>query len=276
LRAFFCQGILHAAADPPGVRGEVIVESQPNAAVSVRELDFSYDGRNLVLDKANFDILRGEFAAVIGPNGGGKTTLLKLILGLLEPRRGSVRVFGAHPAVARRRVGYMPQHAKMDPDFPVSVMDVVLMGRLGHGVGVGPFRRKDREIATASLEEVGCADLGRRPLAELSSGQKQRVLVARALACEPELLLLDEPTSNLDPSVQDDVQDLLALLNRRMTIVVVSHDVAFVSKYVKRVVCVNRTVALHPTSEIKGDVVSMLYGRSGVRLVDHEHRTHEH
>jgi zinc transport system ATP-binding protein len=248
---------------------------KPTSAVSVRDVEFSYDGRNLVLENGNFEILEGEFAAMIGPNGGGKTTLLKLFLGLLEPQRGVVRVFGSRPALARRRVGYMPQYPNLDPDFPVTVMDVVLMGRLGHGPGVGPFRRKDKEIARSALDEVGCADLIGRPLSKLSSGQRQRVLVARALACQPDLLLLDEPTSNLDPSVQDDIQDLLNVLNRRMTIVVVSHDVAFVSKYVKRVVCVNRTIAIHPTSEIKGDVFSKLYGRSDLRLVDHEHRTHD-
>lgn len=252
------------------------MEPTKTPAVAVRDLEFAYDGRVPVLEKVTFDIVDGEFAAIIGPNGGGKTTLLKLFLGLLEPQRGSIRVFGARPIVARRRVGYMPQYPRLDPDFPVSVMDVVLMGRLGHGHSVGPYRRRDREIARSALEEVGAANLSGTPFSQLSSGQRQRVLVARALACEPELLLLDEPTSNLDPSVQDDVQDLLHELNRRMTIVVVSHDVAFVSKYVKRVVCVNRTVALHPTSEIKGDVFSMLYGQSGVRLVDHEHRTHEH
>ena len=251
------------------------MEKSKTTAVSVRGVDFSYDGHNLVLEGAEFDILEGEFAAVIGPNGGGKTTLLKLFLGLLEPQRGLVRVFGARPSVARRRVGYMPQYPKLDPDFPVTVMDVVLMGRLGHGPAFGPFRRRDREIARSSLDEVGSGDLIRRPLSQLSSGQRQRVLIARALACQPDMLFLDEPTSNLDPSVQDDVQDLLNVLNRRMTIVVVSHDVAFVSKHVQKVVCVNRTVALHPTSQIEGDVFSALYGRSGVRLVDHEHRTHD-
>jgi zinc transport system ATP-binding protein len=252
------------------------MDNNTTIAVSVRELVFSYDGRNPVLENVNFDILEGEFAAIIGPNGGGKTTLLKLFLGLLEPQRGIIRVFGTRPAVARRRIGYMPQYPKMDTEFPVTVMDVVLMGRLGHGPGVGPFRGRDKKAGRAALEEVGCADLATRSLAQLSSGQRQRVLIARALACQPDLLLLDEPTSNLDPSVQDDVQDLLATLNRRMTIVVVSHDVAFVSKYVEKVVCVNRTVALHPTSEIKGDVFSTLYGATGVRLVDHEQRTHDH
>ena len=167
----------------------------------------------------------------------------------------------------------MPQYPKLDPEFPVTVLDVVLMGRLGHSRAVGPFRQEDRETAISALNEVSCADLRNRPFSTLSSGQRQRVLIARALASEPDLLLLDEPTSNLDPSVQDDLQDLLHTLNERMTVIVVSHDVGFVSKYVEKVICVNRTVALHPTSEMKGDLISMLYGKTGVRFVDHRHQT---
>jgi zinc transport system ATP-binding protein len=251
------------------------MEHKTGPVVSAKDLSFSYDGKNLALENAAFEILDGEFAAIIGPNGGGKTTLLKLILGLVEPTQGEVRVFGTTPRAARRRIGYMPQYPRFDPDFPVTVMDVVLMGRLGHAPTVGPFRRRDKDVARSALGEVSCADLAGRSFAALSSGQRQRVLIARALACEPDLLLLDEPTSNLDPSVQDDVQDLLHALNRRMTMIVVSHDVAFVSKYVSKVVCVNRTVALHPTTEIKADLFTVLYGQNGVRLVDHEHRTRE-
>lgn len=252
------------------------MDNRTNPVVSAKGLSFSYDTKNLVLENADFEILEGEFAAIIGPNGGGKTTLLKLILGLLDPTQGEIRVFGAAPRLARRRIGYMPQYPRFDPEFPVTVMDVVLMGRLGHAPVLGPFRRSDKDVARSALGEVSCVDLAGRPFAALSSGQRQRVLIARALACKPDLMLLDEPTSNLDPSVQDDVQDLLHALNRRMTVIVVSHDVAFVSKYVSKVVCVNRTVALHPTAEIKADLFTVLYGQSGVRLVDHEHRSHEH
>jgi zinc transport system ATP-binding protein len=248
---------------------------QDSQVISVRDVSFSYDGRDSVLDSARFDVNRDDFAAIIGPNGGGKTTLLKLILGLLEPQKGIVRVFGSAPAVARKRIGYMPQYQRFDPEFPVTVMDVVLMGRLGHAPSIGTFRREDRAIARSVLEEVSCAGLSKRPFASLSSGQRQRVVIARALASRPDLLLLDEPTSNLDPSVQDDVQELLHGLSPRMTIIVVSHDVAFVSKYVNKVICVNRTVAVHPTSEIKGDLFSVLYGQPGVRLVNHEHRAPE-
>ncbi|UCG50958.1 MAG: ABC transporter ATP-binding protein [Candidatus Latescibacterota bacterium] len=249
------------------------MQSEP--VIRVRDLDFSYDGRNLVLEDVNVDVNGGEFAAVIGPNGGGKTTLLRLILGLLEPQRGTIDVFDRRPCESRRRIGYMPQYPRLDPDFPVTVMDVALMGRLAKGPRVGPYRRVDRDVALGALDEVSCADLRNRSFSRLSSGQRQRVLIARALSSEPDLLLLDEPTSNLDPSVQDDLHDLLHTLNERMTVIVVSHDVAFVSKHVNRVVCVNRTVALHPTSEMKGDLVSMLYGDHGVRLVDHEHHSHE-
>ena len=243
--------------------------------IAARDLNFSYDRRNLVLENVTFDILKNEFAAVIGPNGGGKTTLLKLVLGLLEPAHGTIRVFGARAPAVRRRIGYMPQYPSLDPEFPVTVMDIVLMGRLGKAPLLGPFRRKDRESAMEALEETSCADLKDRPFSALSSGQRQRILISRALASDPELLMLDEPTSNLDPSVQDDILDLLHMLNERMTIIVVSHDVAFVSKYVEKVVCVNRTVALHPTSEMKSELISMLYGGSDVRLVDHERHTHE-
>jgi zinc transport system ATP-binding protein len=247
-----------------------------NPAISLRDVSFSYDGKHVALDGASFEIDRKDFAAIIGPNGGGKTTLLKIFLGLLDPQSGIVRILGVKPPEARRRVGYMPQYQRFDPEFPVTVTDVVLMGRLGHAPLIGSFRRDDKDIARKVLEEVSCAGLSKRPFASLSSGQRQRVLIARALASHPELLLLDEPTSNLDPSVQDDVQELLHGLSRRMTIVVVSHDVAFVSKYVNKVVCVNRTVAVHPTSEIRGDLFAVLYGQPGVRLVDHEHRSPEH
>ena len=149
------------------------------------------------------------------------------------------------------------------------------MGRLGRGRKVGPYARRDREAAEKALEEVRCADCRDRPFSALSSGLRQRDLIARALTSDPDLLLLDEPTSYLDPSVQEELHDLLHRLNERLTLVVVSHDVGFVSKYVQRVVCVNRKVALHPTTDVSGDVLSMLYGEKGARFVDHDHHIHE-
>jgi zinc transport system ATP-binding protein len=247
---------------------------QEGKAVTILGLSFSY-GEVRALENVNLSIDDREFVAVIGPNGGGKTTLIRLIMGLLEPQRGSILVFGMPPWTVRRRFGYVPQHPRLDYEFPVTVTDVALMGRLGAGARVGPYRTTDRAAVGRALEVVGCSDLRNRPFSALSSGQRQRVLIARAITAEPELLILDEPTANLDPSVQDELYDLLHGLNDKMTVIIVSHDVGFVSKHVNKVACVNRDVVLHKAADIKGDVISTLYGGLGVRLVDHEHHTHE-
>jgi zinc transport system ATP-binding protein len=212
---------------------------------------------------------------MVGPNGGGKTTLLKLILGLLKPDRGSVRVLSQKPERARRRIGYMPQHAHVDPQFPVTVMDVVLMGRLGRGRLVGPFRGDDRERARAALAETETAHLHDRGFSALSGGQRQRVLISRALACDPDLLLLDEPTASLDPSIQDELYELLHRLNERMTVVLVSHDVSVVSRHCDKILCVNRRVDEHPASEIEGALATLFPSTSGVSLVRHDHHRHD-
>lgn len=239
-------------------------------AIAVRDLAFAYPGEPSVLEAVAFTIVEGDFVSLVGPNGGGKTTLLRLLLGLLSPSRGEVRLFGLPPEQARRQIGYLPQHPQLDPHFPVSVRDVVLMGRLGPGRPRGLFGRDDKDAARRSLAEVGLEEMERRPFAALSSGQKQRVLIARALACSPRLLLLDEPTANLDLHVEGELYALLRELNRRLTVVLVSHDLGFVSRYVRTVVCVKRRVAVHPTSEITGDIIRDMYG-GDVRVVRHDH-----
>ena len=237
--------------------------------ISIEGLTFSYDGFP-VLEDVNVAIQERDFACILGPNGGGKTTLLKLILGLLRPTKGRVQVFGAPPERARTRVGYVPQSYEYDPQFPVRVIDVVLMGRLDKTGRPGPYRRSDREAALAALREVEILELRHRPLAALSGGQRQRVLIARALACEPEILLLDEPTASLDLSVEAELYELLRALNQQLTIVMVSHDIGFVSRFVTKVICVKRHVAVHPTSELTGELISEVYG-SDVRMVRHDH-----
>ena len=239
-------------------------------AIRFDRVNFAY-GVAPVLEDVSFTIAEREFAAIIGPNGGGKTTMLKLILGLIEPQTGFVRVFGRTPVVARRRIGFMPQYPGLDTKFPVTVMDVVLLARLGGGHRIGRYSGADRAAAAQALEDLGLAAMGNRSYSKLSSGQRQRVLIARALASDPEILLLDEPTANLDPFVQDDLYELLHRLNEKLTVLVVSHDVGFVSKYVEKVVCVNRRVVLHPASAVKGELVSMLYGDMEMRVVDHGH-----
>lgn len=236
--------------------------------IEIRDLSFAF-GTTPVLEDVDLTIRRGDYVCMVGPNGGGKTTLLRLILGLLTPTRGTLRVFGTSPVEARRRIGYMPQHAQLDPQFPVRVRDVVLMGRL-RNARLGPFGGDDRAKAAAALAEVGLSDYAKRPFSALSGGQRQRVLIARALACEPQLLLLDEPTANLDPLVQDEMNDLLRELNRRLTVILVSHDVGFVAQQVKTVVCVNRNVRVHGAEAITGDSIRALYGHD-VQLVHHRH-----
>ncbi|MHC4598683.1 MAG: metal ABC transporter ATP-binding protein [Planctomycetota bacterium] len=241
--------------------------------IELEDVAFAYDGHP-VLEDVHLTVVERDFVSLVGPNGGGKTTLLKLFLGLLKPTRGRVRVFGGPPSRTRHRIGYVPQHFQFDPKFPISAMDVVLMGRFRGSLPVGPFRRRDRAAAEEALGQVEMRDLAGRPFATLSGGQRQRALVARALATEPELLLLDEPTSNVDAAVQEELYSLLSRLNDRLTLVVVTHDVGFVSTVVKSVVCVNRSLVVHPTSEVSGEMICNLYG-SDVRMVRHDHRCAE-
>ena len=240
-------------------------------AIEISKLSFAFDNGPMVLEDVTVEIEAGDFASVIGPNGGGKTTLVKIIVGLLSPSSGSIKVFGKTPLKARPRIGYMPQHAMMDPRFPVRARDVVMMGRLGEGFNFGTYRKGDREAADEALAMVGLSDLGGRPFSDLSGGQRQRVLLARALVTDPDLLLLDEPAAGLDQKVERDFFDLLQELNQRLTIVLVSHDLGFVSTFVRTVICVHRRVDVHPTSELDGRRVSEIYGED-VRMVHHHHR----
>lgn len=249
--------------------------------IELRDVAFAYQGVP-VLENVNLSVGQRQTVCMVGPNGGGKTTLMRLILGLLTPDRGEIRVFGQPPQRVRRRIGYMPQHVRHDPLFPVTVMDIVLMGRLGRGgLGglLGWYNRADRRAARDALEQVHLEEVARRPFALLSGGQRQRVLIARALCCEPELLLLDEPTANVDSLVEARLFEVLQQLNRRMTVVVVSHDMGFVSSLVESVICVNRQVVVHPTSQLSGEAIKSIYG-GDVRIVRHGdvvcQRAHQH
>jgi zinc transport system ATP-binding protein len=237
--------------------------------IEIQDVNYAY-GTLSALRDVTLNIPAHAVTVVFGPAGGGKTTLLRLILGLLTPNSGCIRVFGKPPKLACKHVGYMPQRTDLDPQFPVSVMDVVLMGRLGTRRAWGRYGRIDRRIATQALEDVGLMDLRHRPLSALSGGQRQRVMLARALACEPGLLLLDEPTANVDVAVQEDLYQLLERLNERMTVIVVTHDVGVVSQIFKTVICVNRNVHVHPTSSLSGDMIRDLYEHD-VRIVRHDH-----
>jgi zinc transport system ATP-binding protein len=251
------------------------------AVIEVRNVNFSYQATP-VLEDVNMTIYERESVCIVGPNGGGKTTLLRLLLGQLRPTLGEILVFGQPPEQARLRIGYMPQRSQYDPLFPVTVLDVVLMGRLGqpgvfgwlgwHGAG-------DRRAARDALGQVHMADAAAKPFIALSGGQQQRVLIARALCCQPDLLLLDEPTANVDSLVEARLFDELRELGRRMTIVLVSHDLGFVTNLVERVICVNRQAVAHPASQLTADLIRQMYG-GDVNMVRHGdvlcHREHVH
>lgn len=239
--------------------------------IKFENVSFAYESNNPVLENVNLTFSESEIACMVGPNGGGKSTMLYLILGLIKPQAGQITVFGSSPENGRRRIGYMPQFSNLDHDFPVNVTDVALMGRLTKNF-FGRYSSADRKMAMDALEELGVADLAKRSFSELSGGQRQRVLIARALTCRPDLLLLDEPTANVDPCVQEQFYVTLKELSKRMSILIVSHDLGFVSQHIDSVICVNRQVRIHPTSEmVSGQFIQDLYGY-GISAIRHDHR----
>lgn len=250
------------SADAAGRKDDVALP-----VIVFRNVSFSY-GSVPVLENVTFAVSKGDSVCIVGPNGGGKTTLLMLVLGLLQPQSGEIRVFGDRPERARQRIGYTPQYVHYDPKFPVTVMEIVLMGRLGRRF-VGPYSRNDKEVARRALAEVGMSDMGSRLFGRLSGGQRQRVLIARALACEPDVLLLDEPTANVDLAVGIRLQEILQGLSRRMTLLMVTHDLAFVSGLTTSVLCVNRRVISHATGELSESILREMYG-DDIRLVRHD------
>jgi zinc transport system ATP-binding protein len=245
--------------------------------IDIRTLSFAY-GSVQTLSGIDLQIEDGEFLGIVGPNAGGKSTLLKLILGLLKPQNGSIRVLGRSPRAASRLLGYVPQYPSFPRDFPITVAQVVQLGRLGLGEGARRWHAlwpkrvsgADREAVRRALAEVEASDIEKRQIGSLSGGQLQRVLLARALVGDPRILILDEPTANIDQRLEGEIFDLLELLNARLTILVVSHDVAFISRYVSRVACVNRTLVCHRTEAVDGAMIQELYGEP-VRMIAHSH-----
>jgi len=226
--------------------------------VTVTDVSFAYNGQT-VLENIRLEIQPGDFIAMIGPNGGGKTTLLRLILGLLKPDKGRIRVLGDTPQAARPGIGYVPQDVHINRSFPITALDVVLMGRLGaagrwSGRGAG-----DRAQAMEALRRMDVADLAGHKIGTLSGGQRQRIFIARALVTQPRLLLLDEPTASIDTKGQADFYAMLKRLNEQVTILVVSHDLLVISTYVKSVACVNKCLHHHHQAEITGQMMETMY-----------------
>ncbi|MBI9102771.1 MAG: ABC transporter ATP-binding protein [Spirochaetales bacterium] len=231
-------------------------ELLPCCVIEAKNLSFSYDSRK-VLEDVNFTIRAGEMVTVVGPNGGGKSTLLKLILGLIEPTSGSLNVMGRDPRDSRSVVGYVPQYAIFDDRFPVTVNEVVLTGRLKKRFGF--YGKADRQAAEEAMEQASISDLAGNSFSALSGGQRQRVLIARALAGDPHIILLDEPTANVDAFMSAKFVDLLTDLARKRTVIFVTHDTAYVSGRTDRVFCINRGLHEHPAEDVTHNLINSAY-----------------
>ncbi len=226
--------------------------------IELSGVSFSYNGSR-VLSSIDLTVGERDFLAVIGPNGGGKTTLLKLILGIHRPEQGTIRVLGASPRESARRIGYVPQDTSINREFPITVADVVGMGRLG-SAGAGKNVVDDRKVVDTMLGRVDMLAFRDRRIGDLSGGQRQRVFIARALAAKPDILVLDEPTANVDIEGQTTIYSILRECNEHMTVVVASHDITGVLGYVGRMAYVNRTLHTHDAPEITPDLLQKLTG----------------
>ncbi|MFH1998069.1 MAG: ABC transporter ATP-binding protein [Planctomycetota bacterium] len=238
----------------------------PEPIVSVQKVTFDYlNGQDNppVLEEVTLEIPDNDFLGLIGPNGGGKTTLLKILLGVEKPCSGTVHVLGRHPREVSSQIGYVPQHAQIDASVPATVLDVVLTGCLGRSPWGVRYGRKHIDAARAAMAQVGVEDLRKRSIGMLSGGQRQRVLIARAMAADAKILLLDEPLAGVDLHMEKGILELLHTLNARLPIVLVSHDLGFVSAHVKRVACLNRRLVVHRPDEITGEVIGEMYHSHG-------------
>lgn len=247
--------------------------------ISLDNVWFFRNGRP-VLENISFSIEKGDFTALIGPNGGGKTTLIRLMAGLLKPNQGEVRILGKPPRSVATRLGYVPQDAGINSGdrerFPIAVLDVVLMGRLKAFRRFPRYSARDKAAARKALEQVEMWDGCKRHIGELSGGQRQRVMIARALATEPDILLLDEPTAGVDTRHQAEFYDILKDINQSVTIVIVCHELMMINSYVKSVACVNRSVHYHGHAEVTQEMIDM--HQCPVELVAHglPHRVLKH
>ncbi len=246
--------------------------------IEVENLTVKYDN-DYALKGISLSVYERDFLGIIGPNGGGKSTLLKSLLGLIKPLSGTIKIFGKSLAHSREKsmIGYVPQITVFDKRFPINVFDTVLSGMLGGKFR--PFRRftaDERQKAYSLLEKLGIEQICRKQIGELSGGQLQKVIIARALAVNPRIMFLDEPTSSVDVQSKDEIFDFLRELNKDMTIIVVTHDMAALSSYFKNVACLNKTIHYHGEKELSNEVITETFG-CNIDLISHgfPHRVFE-
>lgn len=218
--------------------------------ISLNNISFTYEN-SPVLENINLEYSKKDFLAIIGPNGGGKSTLLKIMIGILQPTKGSVELWGKKPQEVSKRISYVPQDTFANKGFPIQVLDVVLMGRLSKAKPFSFYSKSDKTIALSMLEKVGMLEFAHHKIDALSGGQKQRVFIARALASEAEILFLDEPTASIDTAGQIDIFKLLKSLNQSIGIVIISHDINVAMNYATKVAHVHKTLYLHDVPQAK-------------------------
>jgi zinc transport system ATP-binding protein len=238
--------------------------------IEVEDLWLSRKGE-VILEGINLQVLPGDFFAIIGPNGGGKTTLLKVILGIIPPDRGTIRILGGLPGDKRHLLGYVPQLRTFDFNYPLSVREMVLSGLLGRKTGIfKTFTDADYRLAEKALSTMGVAHLADRTIRNLSGGEQQRVVIARALVGDPKVLLLDEPTVFVDTPTETQFYDILGNLARSMTIVLVTHDIGVIISHVTKVACLNRRLYTHDSKELTEDMIQGAY-KCPVDIIAHGH-----
>jgi zinc transport system ATP-binding protein len=238
------------------------------AVIEVSNLWAGYEQDN-VLQGINLTVHDLDYIGIIGPNGGGKTTLFKVLLGLLPPRQGDVKILGLPAQRGRRYLGYVPQVITFDRSFPIKVWDVVQMGRLGKRRLLNRFNRRDDEKVEQALQQVDLLRERDRAVSQLSGGQLQRVYMARALATEPQILLLDEPTASLDSRASAAIYDLLREINESITILTISHDIGAISSHVKTIGCLNQKLYYHGDKQLTRQMLEQTYG-SPIEQVAHQ------
>ena len=217
--------------------------------LDIKDLSYKYD-KDIVLDNINLQLLKNDFLAIIGPNGGGKSTLLKLILGLIKSKKGTISLYDKPINQNISKVGYVPQNTNINTNFPIKVLDVVKMGHISSSKSL--FNSKEETLcASSALNKVGMLKYANTKIGSLSGGQRQRVMIARALCANPELLILDEPTASIDVAGQKQIYELLQELNKSVSIIVVSHDISVILSYASKVAHINKQLVFHDISKKK-------------------------
>jgi len=220
------------------------------AVIHIQDLTFSYE-KEVVLEKIDLDVEERDFLAIIGPNGGGKSTLLKLILGINPLQKGTLSIFGKPPGKARAYIGYVPQNTNINTHFPIKVIEVVLMGHVGEKRPLFGYGKDETACAMGALSQVGMEAYAQNKIGSLSGGQRQRVMIARALCAHPKILILDEPTASIDIAGQKEIYELLKILNRHITVIVVSHDISVILEYANKAAHINKKLSFHDISDKK-------------------------